>query len=134
MIAFSFIKEQAAKLTNSKIKGGDLSILPGISRWQILRLEEEGIDTMAELAAIDKLTIVGTIPQIGRIIGYWIDIARLYVIVGHDHYIVMNGRCVTASGFIKQSEQTDFVEYIKENNLGNCAEIVFGIKRTFLFN
>ena len=64
LIAFSFIKEQAAKLTNSKIKGGDLSILPGISRWQILRLEEEGIDTMAELAAIDKLTIVGTIPQI----------------------------------------------------------------------
>ena len=133
LIAFSFIKEQAAKLTNSKIKGGDLSILPGISRWQILRLEEEGIDTMAELAAIDKKTIAATIPQIARIVGYWIDIARLYVIVGHDHYIVMNGRCVTASGFIKQSEKADFVAFITEENLGNCEEIVFGIKSTFLF-
>ncbi|NQY62620.1 MAG: hypothetical protein HRT38_02665 [Alteromonadaceae bacterium] len=133
LIAFSFMKEQIGKFTNSQIKGGDLSILPGISRYQILRLEEEGIDTMAELAAADRQSIAATIPQMSRIVGYWIDIARLYVIVGHEHYIVINGRCVTASGFIKLSVEADFVAFIKEKKLGNCDEIVSGIKSTFVF-
>ncbi|NQY65718.1 MAG: hypothetical protein HRT38_18875 [Alteromonadaceae bacterium] len=118
------------KLSNSKKIGGELSVLPGIARWQILRLEEEGIDTMAELAAIESKSDI-MIPCIAQIVAYWVNIAQLYVIVGHENYLVLNERCSTASGFIKLSVDPEFVAFIAESKLGNCDEIAQNLINTF---
>jgi len=131
LAAFSLLKEQVSKFTNSQQKDGYLSILPGISRWQILRLEEEGIDTMAELAAFDRRIITVMIPSIAQVVDYWVDIAQLYVIVGHDNYLIIKQRCTTASGFIKLSNETDFAVFIRENKLGDCGEVADNLLRTF---
>jgi len=131
LAAFSLLKEQVSKFTNSQQKDGYLSILPGISRWQILRLEEEGIDTMAELASFERRTITVMIPSIAQVVDYWVDIAQLYVIVGHDNYLIIKQRCTTASGFIKLSNETDFAVFIRENKLGDCGEIADNLLRTF---
>lgn len=130
LAAFNFMKEQMNKLSNSNNTGGDLSILPGISRWQILRLEEEGIDTMAELASVDRKLVI-MIPGIAQIVDYWINIAQLYMVVGHKNYLVLNERCNTASGFIKLSVEAEFIEFITESKLGNCDEIAQNLIKTF---
>lgn len=123
LTALSLIKEQTAKMVGKQQNEGTLRVIPGISHWQILRMEEEGVDTMAALASCNKDRLESTIPEMSNLLAYWIDIARLYVIVGETNYMTMRTRCMTASGFIKLFEQAEFKQYVLENKLGDPEEI-----------
>ncbi len=131
LAAYSLMKEQLSKWAGSQRQEGYLTILPGISRWQVLRLEEEGIDTMSDLAAADKAKIIKTIPSLAKIINYWVEIAQLYVIVGHENYMNLKKRCNTSTSFVKQSSEPEFKQFILDNNLGNAEEIAYNLCSNF---
>ncbi len=43
---------------------------------------------------------------------FWVDIAQLYTIVGHDGYENLKGHCLTASEFIIKSKDPVFAESV----------------------
>lgn len=132
LTAMSLLKEQAGKISGKQQHPeGSLTILPGISRWQILRLEEEGIDTMAALAISDSSKLKCVIPGLASLVDYWADIAHLYSIVGDANYQVLRSRCMTATGFLKLVQEQSFKDYILENKLGDPDEIADQLRRIF---
>ncbi len=111
--AMSMLIEAASKFSSGSEKSsGGLSQLPGISRWQILRLEEEGIDSMACLANTSSATIEINLQVMERLALFWVDIAQLYTIVGHESYEKIKGHCLTASEFIRKGHDPQFAETI----------------------
>jgi len=134
LAAFSMLKEKGLKLGGDlKTDTGYLSELPGISRWQVLRLEEEGIDNMAALAYASQKRLREGLLSMATILNLWIDIAQLYVVVGHDAYQKLMKRCKSASGFINKVKQADaeFVKYVQEQEIGDADEICRLLERTF---
>ncbi|QOL25223.1 hypothetical protein LP316_13105 [Thalassotalea sp. LPB0316] len=133
LTTMSMLFEAASKLGMQSNKAtGNLSILPGISRWQILRLEEEGVDSMASLANIRRQTIDENLQFIRRLTYFWVDIAQLYTIVGDEGYKVLKEHCQTASEFIKQSENTEFCHRVDQlEGVSNADEIARLLKSTF---
>ena len=131
--AMSVLIEAASKIgTKHQTPVGTLSLLPGISRWQILRLEEEGVDSMASLANIESKTVSENLQFIRRMVFYWRDIAQLYTIVGHDAFMKIKGHCFTASEFVKRSEEENFREEINSiEGVGQAREIARLIEATF---
>lgn len=131
--AMSMLIESLSKFgSKSEGSGGNLSQLPGISRWQILRLEEEGVDSMASLANIRLKTISENLQVIERLTCFWVDIARLYTIVGQEGYDKIKQHCMTASEFVKLSQKEDFRELIRGlETISEASEIATQIERTF---
>ncbi len=131
--AMSMLIEAASKFGSSeKNMSGMLSQLPGISRWQILRLEEEGIDSMASLANIRPQAISENLQVIENLIHFWVDIAQLYTIVGHEAYDKIKLRCLTASAFLCKENDPEFIQSIHElEGVSEPHEIAHLLKRTF---
>jgi hypothetical protein len=133
LTAMSILIEAASKLTSGgQNVTGNLSLLPGISRWQILRLEEEGVDSMASLANIRPKTVKENLQMIEKLTFFWMDIAQLYTIVGHDGYQKIKNHCLTASEFVRKIDDAEFVKTIHElEGVGDAAEIARLVSKTF---
>jgi hypothetical protein len=134
MGAFSLLKEKGVKMASDvKAETGYLSELPGISRWQVLRLEEEGIDNMAALASASQDSLHEDLHSMSTMIYFWIDISQLYVTVGRESYQKLLPRCKSASGFINKinDKDDDFIAYVKDQGVGCADEICNLIERTF---
>ena len=134
MAAFSLLKERGLKMGGDvKSEKGYLSELPGISRWQVLRLEEEGVDNMAALAYASQKSLHEGLLSMSTMVNLWVDIAQLYVTVGHEAYQKILPRCMSASGFVKKVNDgdVDFIEFVKEKDIGCAKEISHLIERTF---
>ena len=134
LAAFSMLKEQALKLGgNIKADTGYLTELPGISRWQVLRLEEEGIDSMAALAYVEQQRLRDGLLSMATVLDLWIDMAQLYVVVGHDAYQKLKHRCQSASGLIRKvaGKDAEFSQFVLEQEIGDAEEISHLLQRTF---
>ena len=117
---------------NKRLTAGEdqtsLSILPGISTWQILRLEEEGLDSLSSLANSDAATLSNVIS--GEVITTetlvtWIDQARLITVVGTKRWTELNGICERASEFVRKesTHEPNFLKKLAEKNMFNADEI-----------
>jgi hypothetical protein len=113
-----------------------LSVLPGISTWQILRLEEEGVDSLSSLANSDPATLNRVISS--EVIGHeiletWIDQARLIAVVGTKRWTDLNGICERASEFVKKESIKDpgFIAKLAEKNVFNADEISNTVQKNF---
>ena len=141
MSAFSMLKDTGLKMLHgSKGEKGQLQELPGIARWQILRLEEEGIDSMGALAAYkDPLDLEMKIPSMSNLVGYWIDIARLYTILGQETYQATSKHCKTASELVRlvdgdnlDDDSKKIKEALAAEGVVNLPEVSRIIKATFM--
>lgn len=132
MSAFSLIKDKGlALLQGGQQDTGQLNELPGISRWQILRLEEEGIDSLPALAYRRRDSINQYLPGMAKLVDYWTDIARLYTIVGKSSYSQIQQSCLTASEFIIRANDAEFIAAMTTANIHNPQEIARLLLRTF---
>jgi len=135
----SILKEFGLKSISIDVeRKASLSILPGISRWQILRLEEENIDSIPTLATVnlDKLKILIPDETISaKQLKLWINIARLISILGPDRYKCVSEFCQTADSFIEKSKDSKDNEFKKELKLkckiSNPEEIAKLLSTTF---
>lgn len=134
LAAFSLLKERGLKLSGDlKTDTGYLTELPGISRWQVLRLEEEGIDNMAALAYAEHKRLRDGLLSMATMLDLWVDIAQLYVIVGHESYHKLVSQCKSASGFIYKvrNGNSAFIEFVVDQGIGDADEIARLLERTF---
>jgi hypothetical protein len=132
MSAFSLLKDAGLKMMHgAQEEKGQLQELPGISRWQILRLEEEGINSMGTLAYCCHEDLRKTIPSMSNLIDYWVDIARLYTVLGKENYQKIKKYCRTASEFIIQAKEQSFADALLAENIINTKETARILQRMF---
>ncbi|MFC1747785.1 hypothetical protein ACFL2V_03175 [Pseudomonadota bacterium] len=132
MAAFSLVKDKGlSMLQGGKQEKGQLSELPGISRWQIMRLEEEGINSLGSLAYRERESIDQHLPGMSKLVDYWTDISRLYTIVGEDNYGKIRNHCQTASEFIIRAGDPVFIEALAAIDINNTAEYARILPITF---
>lgn len=134
--ALTILKEFGTKVLQGGMPDkGALTELPGISRSQILRLHEEGIDSIGTLATLKE---VGDLKKyqssIAPMADLWIDYARLYSITGEETYPKIKGLCNTASEFLRLYQVPEFRESLKEVGVKNPDEIARLIRRTYAFD
>ena len=117
---------------NKRLTAGEdqtsLSILPGISTWQILRLEEEGLDSLSALANSDAAALSKVISSeviTTEMLATWIDQARLITVLGTKRWSELNGICERASEFVRKESAHDpnFLKKLAEKNIFNADEI-----------
>jgi hypothetical protein len=133
MAAFSLLKDKGITFlqgVNAQQKG-QLSELPGISRWQILRLEEEGVSSLIGLGYRNMDSINLYLPNMAKVVHFWTDIARLYTIVGKDNYEKLKPYCQTSSEFIRKSYDAEFIKVISAVNISNPDEIARLLLQTY---
>jgi len=133
MSAFSILKDSGLKMIQgNQVEKGQLQELPGISRWQILRLEEEGVDSMGALAAYNRPEeLRQNIPSMCNLVDYWIDIARLYTILGQEAYLKVRKHCKTSSEFVLRASDSEFAQALTNENIINTLETARILKLTF---
>ncbi|MDA2918049.1 hypothetical protein MYX76_00900 [Desulfobacterota bacterium AH_259_B03_O07] len=132
--AISMLREYSTKLVSGvQEQGASLSILPGMSRWGIQRLEEEEVDSIPTLATYNSEELKERIPPEAinpELLDYWIDMARLMTVIGAEKYKLLEGICKTATYFIQMSSDDKFKESIKEiGKISNPDEITDKIKK-----
>ena len=131
--AVSFVKEFFLNATKGIAEGKTgLSELPSISTWHILRLEEEGIDSIPTLACskIDQLN--NRLPNVMMpLVELWIDVAQLYTILGEERYKKIRSLCQTASEFMSIAKDPEFQTRLDENEVKNPQEVVNILNHTF---
>ncbi|HKU76820.1 MAG TPA: hypothetical protein VJR02_23115 [Pyrinomonadaceae bacterium] len=113
-----------------------LSILPGMSTWQILRLEEEGIDSLSTLANANAATLkVGVSSEVisPEMLDTWIDQSRLITVIGTRRWTELNGICEGASEFVKKQHLNDpaFINKLAEKSIFNADEIAATLRKNF---
>jgi hypothetical protein len=99
--------------------------LPGISRWGVYRLEEEGVRDIGALATADSRKLTETIPIAPEMINLWLDVATLMTVLGTAKYEEIKEICLTASHFVKRvHEDEEFVATLANKfKISNAAEI-----------
>jgi hypothetical protein len=134
--ALTILKEFGVKaLQGGTPDKGALSDLPSISRSQILRLHEEGIDSISALAVYPAINELKRFQRsIADMVDLWVDCARLYSVLGGDVYQKVKGTCATASGFLRLYKTPEFQENLKETGVKNPEEIALLIRQTFSFD
>jgi hypothetical protein len=131
--AMSMIRDYGMKMVQGSAKQEDsLTQIPALSRWQIIRLEEEAIDTVPALAAANPAALKAATPLRPEMIDFWIDCARLLSLLGAEKYELIKGTCITATEFILRTDDPDFVENSKINHdINNTKEIARVLQETF---
>ncbi len=132
--ALKTVQELAAKSAqkNKEQQEATLMDLPCISRWQALRLEEEGIEDIPALASTEPWRLRARLPIKPEVVDLWIDAARLISIVGIERYKKLETVCQTATHFEIRSGDADFRQQIyEEYQIGNPDEIVSLLRATF---
>lgn len=134
--ALTILKEFGVKILQGGTQDkGALSELPSISRSQILRLHEEGIDSISALAVYPTINDLKKYQRsIADMVDLWVDCARLYSVLGGDAYMKVKGTCATASGFLRLYTTPEFQESLKETGVKNPEEIALLIRRAFSFD
>lgn len=134
--ALTILKEFGIKaLQGGAQDKGALSELPSISRSQILRLHEEGIDSISALAVYPEINELKKYQSsIAHMVDLWVDCARLYSVLGDDVYPKVKGMCATASGFLRLYKIPEFQESLKETGVRNPEEIALLIRQVFSFD
>jgi hypothetical protein len=113
-----------------------LSIVHGVSTWQILRLEEEGIDSISALANADAEALKTSISKeviTPATLGTWIDQARLIAVIGTKRWTELNGICERASEFVNKASREDpvFIAKLAEKSIFNADEISKTLETSF---
>jgi hypothetical protein len=131
--ARSMIRDYGMKMVQGSAKQEDsLTQIPALSRWQIIRLEEEAIDTVPALAAANPAALKAATPLRPEMIDFWIDCARLLSLLGAEKYELIKGTCITATEFILRTDDPDFVQNSKVNHdINNPKEITRVLQETF---
>lgn len=131
--ALSLLKDAGVKaLEGVGGKESSLLDLPLISRWEALRLEEEGIETVPALAMADRAELARVLPVEPRIVALWIDAARLAAIAGPERYGCLRRYCSTASELERRIEDAAFVAKLDEEcGVANPTEMVTLLRTTF---
>jgi|GEM_PF-6351710 len=111
-----------------------LSTIPGISTWQVMRLEEEGIDSLSALAEADyqelSKSISSQVIKPDRLRD-WIDQARLITVLGPKRWLELNGICERASVFVQQKDKPEFKVMLATKNVMNYDEIVGTLETSY---
>jgi len=133
MSAFSLLKDSGLKLLHgTDMDKGQLQELPGISRWQILRLEEEGINSMGTLAYSHHQELRSNIPSMLNLVDYWVDIAHLYTVLDKENYQRVKKYYRTANEFVlKKANKQTFIEALASENIVNVHETTGILTRIF---
>lgn len=131
--ALTILKEFGVKaLQGGTQDKGSLSELPSISRAQILRLNEEGIDSIGALATYPKIDELKKFQRsIAPMVDLWVDCARLYSVIGDEAYLKTKGTCATASEFLRIHNTPEFKEEVKKAAVRNPEEIARQIRQMF---
>ncbi len=130
--ALSLLKESAGKLAQGmQPEKGQLSELTGVSRWEITRLQEKGIDSIATLAYTPPDDIKTAIPAMAPLVDFWIDIAQLYTLLGQDNYQKVKPLCMTASEFVIKARDGAFCDAVQAAGAGDAGEVARLLVRTF---
>jgi hypothetical protein len=111
-----------------------LSILPGISTWQILRLEEEGIDSVSSLAISNLSDLRFAISDrmiTPELLENWIDVAQLITVVGPKKWEEIKGVSLAATNFVRKANDSDFITKLREFQIFNTDEIAKILINTF---
>ncbi|MDX8400513.1 MAG: hypothetical protein R8K20_09745 [Gallionellaceae bacterium] len=134
--ALNMLKELGTKVLQGGVQDkGALSQLPSISRAQLLRLHEEGIDSISALAIYPGIEEIKKYQRsIAPLLDLWVDYARLYSIVGEDVYAKIKGICSTASEFLLLYKTPEFQKSLEEIGVKNPEEIARLIRQTFPMN
>ena len=103
-----------------------LSKLPGISRWEILRLEEEGVESIASLATYDRANLKRILPIRGKLIDLWINTAVLMTLIGARKYECLKEICLTAENFVEQFKNGHFRKFLMEKRYTGATSIKEG--------
>lgn len=130
--AFSIIREAGLKFALAGEQMTLLSALPGISRWDIIRLEEESVDSISSMATVDLRTLkrVTTIQE--ELLELWKDTAILMTMLGTEKYESVKQLCRTASEFVKRSRDDQFKNDLAERyQIANPEEIARLLRKTF---
>ncbi len=119
-------------LQGAAVETDTLSQLPAISRWQIIRLEEEAIDNVSTLAAVDRQTLQVAIPIRDTVLDLWIDSARLIALIGPDKFETLRNDCLTGSEFVRRARDPEFVGLLQEKyQIGNPEELARLLRESF---
>lgn len=134
--ALTILKEFGVKaLQGGTQDKGSLSELPSISRSQILRLHEEGIDSISALAVYPGIGELKKYQRsIAAMVDLWVDCARLYSVAGEDVYLKIKGTCSTASEFLRLYKTPGLQKSLEEIGVKNPEEIARLIRQTFSFD
>lgn len=134
--ALTILKETGTKaLQGGTQDKGALSGLPSISRDQILRLHEEGIDSISSLATYPRIDEIKKYQRsIAALLDFWVDCARLYVVLGDEVYLKTKNLCATASEFLRLHKSAEFQEKLLKAGIGNPEEIARQIRQVFSFD
>lgn len=134
--ALTILKEFGVKaLQGGTQDKGALSELPSISRAQILRLHEEGIDSICALATYSNINELKKYQRsIAPMVDLWVDCARLCSVLGDDVYARIKGQCATASEFLRIHNTQEFQEAVKKAGLCNPEEVARQIRQVFSFD
>jgi len=136
LTALSVLKEYGMKTMQGGVQEkGALIELPSISRNQILRLHEEGIDNITTLASYPRLDELKKYQHsIASMVDYWVDSARLYTIVSQKSALEIRDLCVTASEFLLRYKIPEFRKKLLDYNVKNPDEIARLIKYNFRYD
>jgi hypothetical protein len=124
------------KMSGVDVKKTSLSELPGITRWQMVRLEEEEIVSITSLVSSNINRLKGSIS--GEVISpnmldYWLDTGKLIIVLGIEKYREIEGLCKTASHFIEKSTDAQFTQQLQEKHqIYNTDEIVKLLKYDYV--
>lgn len=134
--AVSVLVEYGAKSLNTGEEQASLSLLPGISTWQMLRLEEEGIDSIASLAGADLTSLRDVISSEvinPDILFTWVGIARLITVLGSKKWKEIRGVCLTADTFVDKTAKNDadFKARLSGHQIFNVDEIAEILRVSF---
>ncbi len=131
--AFSVLKEAGLKaFEGAGKKETSLLDLPLISRWEALRLEEEGIETVPALATADRRHLGEVLPIKPEVIDLWMDAARLEAVLGSERYERVKEVCRTASELVRRVKDPEFAAKLRADcGVANPEEIVTMLETTF---
>ena len=133
--ALTLLSELGIKGLSGGEDGASLTLLPGITPYQRMRFEEEGIDGISTLAAIKTIDL--TIPEgviSEGLLKHWRDIARLATVIGAERWKAISGVVMTASGFVYTrtvEEETLFRAELAKVGIANADEIRRLLRETF---
>ena len=131
--ALTVLKDYGLKVGGSYgTTGNALTDLPGISTWEVARLEEEGVDSVGALLMTSRDDLQRSLPMSNDVIELWYDQAALMVVVGPERYAQLRNVCQTASHFVAQSGDAKFCETVKATaKIENVPEIAELLRRRF---
>jgi hypothetical protein len=132
--AIAFLKDQGAKLAGGTgTASGTLSDLSALSTWEVVRLEEEGIDSLASLLMTRRRSLHGLLPESAeKVVDLWYDQAALMVAVGVERYARLSSVCQTATHFVANSADPTFQAKLKAAAaIENPAELATILREKF---